>query len=361
MNEIRIAVVGVGNCASALLQGIEHYRRNTDDSLGLMHRDVGGYLPSDIRIVAAFDVDRRKVGKPLEEAVFAPPNCIRPICPVLPPTGVTVQMGPVLDGVAPHMEAFPEERAFRVADLPPADVTKALRAAGTEILLNYLPVGSEEASRHYARCCLEAGVSFINCMPAFIVSDPVWAERFRAARIPCVGDDIKSQVGATIIHRILAHLFEERGARLERTYQLNTGGNTDFLNMQEKNRLTSKKVSKTEAVQAALSERLADENIHIGPSDYVPWQGDNKFCFLRIEAKGFAGAPIELEARLSVQDSPNSGGVVVDAIRVCKVARERGDAGPLLPISAYTMKHPPEQMEESEACDAIQAYLLDLT
>ena len=358
MSEIRLALVGVGNCASALLQGIEHYRRNPDESVGLMHRDLGGYQPSDIRVVAAFDVDRRKVGRPLEEAILAPPNCIRPIYPYLGATGVPVLMGPVLDGVAPHMEAYPEDRAFRVAQLPPVDVAQALRDAHAEILLSYLPVGSEEASRHYARCCLEAGVSLINCMPAFIVSDPAWAERFRAARIPCVGDDVKSQVGATIIHRVLAHLFEERGARLERTYQLNTGGNTDFLNMLERSRLASKKVSKTEAVQSVLSERLADEDIHIGPSDYVPWQGDNKVCFLRIEAKGFAGAPIELEARLSVQDSPNSGGVAIDAIRVCKVARERGDAGPLLPISAYAMKHPPVQMDEPEARAAIEAYLV---
>lgn len=358
MTAIRIALVGVGNCASALLQGIEKHRRNPDDFLGLMNPDMGGYRPSDIRVVAAFDVDRRKVGRSLEEAILAPPNCIHPICPDLDPTGVTVRMGPVLDGCAPHMESHPENRAFRVSPISPVDVAQVLRDTGAEILVNYLPVGSEEASRHYARCCLESGVSLINCMPTFIVSDPAWAERFRAARIPCIGDDIKSQVGATILHRVLARLFEERGARLERTYQLNTGGNSDFLNMMERSRLTSKKESKTEAVQSALAGRLADEDIHIGPSDYVPWQQDSKVCFLRLEAKGFGGAPIELEARLSVQDSPNSAGVVVDAIRVCKVARDRSDAGPLLPISAYAMKHPPVEMQESDARAAVQAYIL---
>ncbi|GAB4256718.1 MAG: inositol-3-phosphate synthase [Deferrisomatales bacterium] len=357
MGEIRLAVVGVGNCASALLEGIEYYRRHPEESMGLMHPEVGGYRPWDIRVVAAFDVDRRKVGHTLEEAVRARPNCTRPICPDLPPSGVTVQMGPVLDGVAPHMARYPEDRAFRVAEREPVEVARVLRDSGAEVLVSYLPVGSEEASRHYARCCLEAGVSLVNCMPAFIVSDPRWGERFRQAGIPCVGDDIKSQVGATVVHRVLARLFAERGARLERTYQLNTGGNTDFLNMLERERLASKKVSKTEAVQSALPDPLPEECIHIGPSDYVAWQEDNKVCFLRMEARGFGGAPIEIEARLSVQDSPNSGGVAVDAIRVCKVARDRGDAGPLLPISAYAMKHPPVQMTEPEARAKIEAYL----
>ncbi len=357
MGEIRLAVVGVGNCASALLQGIEYYRRNPDECMGLMHPALGGYRPWDIRVVAAFDVDARKVGRPLEEAILAPPNCVRPICPDLPPSGVTVQMGPVMDGVAPHMADFAPERTFVVADAEPVDVAGVLRDTGAEILVSYLPVGSEEAARFYAGCCVEAGVSLINCMPVFIVSDPEWGERFRQAGIPCVGDDIKSQVGATVLHRVLARLFTERGAVLERTYQLNTGGNTDFLNMLERNRLASKKISKTEAVQSVLPEPLPPDQIHIGPSDYVPWQNDNKVCFLRMEARGFGGAPIELEARLSVHDSPNSGGVAVDAIRVCKVARERGDAGPLLPISAYTMKHPPVQMSEPEARAQIEAYM----
>jgi myo-inositol-1-phosphate synthase len=357
MAQIRLAIVGVGNCASALLQGIEYYRRNPAESMGLMHPTLGGYAPWDLQVVASFDVDARKVGKPLEEALLAPPNCIRPICPDLPATGVFVRMGPVLDGVADHMAHYPDERAFRVADAEPTDVAAVLRETGAEILLSYLPVGSEQASRYYAQCCLEAGVSLVNCMPAFIVSDPGWGERFRAAGIPCVGDDIKSQVGATIVHRVLAHLFAERGGRLERTYQLNTGGNTDFLNMLERSRLASKKVSKTEAVQSVLPERLPADCIHIGPSDYIPWQEDNKVCFLRMEGRGFGGSPIEFEARLSVQDSPNSGGVAVDAIRVCKVARDRGEAGPLLPISAYAMKHPPLQLEEAEARAEIEAYL----
>ena len=357
MPEIRVAIVGVGNCAAALLYGIEHHRRHPETSAGLMHAEVGGYRPWDIRAVAAFDVDPRKVGQPLEEALLAPPNCVAPPPWELPATGVTVQMGPVLDGVARHMAEHPPERAFRVADRPPVDVAATLRATSAEILLSFLPVGSEEASRHYALCCLEAGVSLVNCMPTFIVSAPEWGARFRAAGIPCIGDDVKSQVGATVIHRTLARLFTDRGAELRRTYQLNTGGNTDFLNMLERSRLSSKKISKTEAVQSVLPEPLPADQIHIGPSDYVPWQGDNKVCFLRLEAAGFGGAPIELEARLSVQDSPNSGGVTVDAVRVCRVARDRGEAGPLLPISAYTMKHPPVQMPEDEARRQLEAYL----
>ncbi|MDW7709101.1 MAG: inositol-3-phosphate synthase [Deferrisomatales bacterium] len=357
MGEIRVALVGVGNCAAALLQGIEYHRRHLGDSAGLMHREVGGYLPWDLRVVAAFDVDARKVGLPLDEALRAPPNCILPLCPDLPPSDVVVQMGSVLDGVAPHMAEYPEHRAFRVASREPVDVARVLRESRAEILLSYLPVGSEDASRFYARCCLETGVSLVNCMPAFLVSDPEWGERFRRAGIPCVGDDVKSQVGATVIHRVLARLFAERGARLERTYQLNTGGNTDFLNMLERGRLASKKVSKTEAVQSVLPRPLSPDHIHIGPSDYVPWQEDNKVCFLRLEAVGFGGSPIELEARLSVQDSPNSGGVAVDAVRVCKVARDRGEAGPLVPISAYTMKHPPVQMSEPDARERIEAWL----
>jgi myo-inositol-1-phosphate synthase len=355
--EIRVAVVGVGNCAAALLHGIEHHRGHPETTAGLMHAAVGGYRPWDIRVVAAFDVDPRKVGRPLEEALLAPPNCVARPPRELPATGVTVQMGAVLDGVAAHMSEHPPERAFRVATLPPADVAATLRAAGAEILLSYLPVGSTEASRHYARCCLDAGVSLVNCMPAFIVSDPQWGARFRDAGIPCVGDDVKSQVGATVIHRTLARLFADRGAQVRRTYQLNTGGNTDFLNMLERSRLDAKKISKTEAVQSALPEPLPADQVHIGPSDYVPWQRDNKVCFLRLEAEGFGGAPIELEARLSVQDSPNSGGVTVDAVRVCRVARDRGEAGPLLPISAYTMKHPPVQMPEEEARRQVEAYL----
>ena len=355
--KIRLAVTGVGNCASALIQGIEFYRNNPSEDLGLMHKNLGGYFPSDIELVAAFDIDRRKIGRPVQEAVFSPPNCVRPIWPTLPDYGITVQMGPILDGVASHMKDFPPERTFVPADEAPVEVELVLRQTGAEILVNYLPVGSVQASRFYANCCLNSGVSFINCMPEFIASDPVWARQFAARGIPIIGDDIKSQVGATIIHRVLTHLFEERGAKILRTYQLNTGGNTDFLNMLERKRLTNKKISKTEAVQSQFTTPLPDDNIHIGPSDYVPWQGDNKVCFLRIEAVNFCGAPLELEARLSVQDSPNSAGVAIDAIRYCQVARDRGEAGALLPASAYLMKHPPVQMEEGEARRQMEDYL----
>jgi len=354
---IKIAIAGVGNCAAALAEGIEYYRHNTDDTLGLMHKQLGGYLPSDIKIVAAFDIDERKVGKPLEVAIKAKPNCIKPIWEDLPSYGVTVEMGPVMDGIASHMKEYPEARAFRPADCPPVDVEKTLRETDPDILLCYLPVGSEEAARYYARCCLNTGVSLINCMPVFIVSGPDWGKKFFKQGIPVIGDDVKSQLGATILHRVLALLFEERGAQLERTYQLNTGGNTDFLNMLERSRLVTKKVSKTESVQSQLQVPLDADNIHIGPSDYVPWQNDNKVCFIRMEARGFGGIPFELEARLSVQDSPNSGGVTIDAIRYCKLARDRGEAGPLLPISAYCMKHPPVQMADHEARNLIEEYI----
>lgn len=324
---IRVAICGVGNCAGALIQGIEYYRHNPTVQTGLMHKNIGGYLPEHIQIVAAFDIDRRKVGRPLEQAVFAPPNCVFPIWTVLPHYGVTVRMGPVLDGFAPHMKEFPAHRTFLPAKQKPVDVEQILKKTKAEILVNYLPVGSGEAVRYYAQCCLNSGVSFINCMPEFIASNPEWAEKFEQRGIPLIGDDIKSQIGATIIHRVLAHLFEERGVQINRTYQLNTGGNTDFLNMLARNRLKNKKISKTEAVQSQLKKPLPEENIHIGPSDYVPWQGDNKVCFLRIEASNFCGVPLELEARLSVQDSPNSAGVAIDAIRYCRVARDRGNPG----------------------------------
>jgi myo-inositol-1-phosphate synthase len=354
---IRVAICGVGNCASALIQGIEYYRHNPSVEAGLMHKNIGGYLPANIQIVAAFDIDRRKVGHPLEKAVFAPPNCVYPIWPSLPSYGVKVQMGPVLDGVAPHMKDFPANRTFLPAKQKPVDVEQVLKKSKAEILINYLPVGSGEAVRHYAQGCLNSGVSLINCMPEFIASDSRWSEKFKQRGIPLVGDDIKSQIGATIIHRVLSHLFEERGVKINRTYQLNTGGNTDFLNMLERSRLINKKISKTEAVQSQLKKPLSEENIHIGPSDYVPWQKDNKVCFLRIEAVNFCGVPLELEARLSVQDSPNSAGVAIDAIRYCRLARDRGEAGVMLPVSAYLMKHPPVQMEEGEARRKMEIYL----
>ncbi|HYB11849.1 MAG TPA: inositol-3-phosphate synthase [Myxococcota bacterium] len=359
---IRVAIAGVGNCASALLQGIDHYRSlptQAHPGWGLMHLEMGGYRPSDVEVVAAFDIDRRKVGHPLHEAALAAPNCTTAIRANLEPRSVQVQMGPVHDGVAPHMADYPAERSFRVADEPPVDVAKVLQESGAEILLCYLPVGSSKAAQSYADACLETGVSLINCIPVFIVSDPQWGERFRAAGIPCAGDDIKSQLGATILHRMLVRLFVDRGVQIDRTYQLNTGGNTDFLNMLARERVVSKKISKTEAVTSQLPYDIGADNVHIGPSDYVPWQYDNKVCFLRVEGRGFGGAPIELEARLSVQDSPNSAGIVIDVIRYVRLARDRGLAGPLLPISAYTMKHPPVQMTDTEAAARIEAFLDD--
>jgi myo-inositol-1-phosphate synthase len=354
---IKIAIAGIGNCASSLLQGIEYYRNEPKEGLGLMHRDLEGYGPEDIEIVAAFDIDVRKVGRPLHEAIFAPPNNTKPIWKDIPSYGVTVQMGPILDGVADHMKEYHPDRTFVPAETDPVDVTAVLRESGAEMLLNYMPVGSEEAARFYAEASLAAGVSFINCMPVFIVSDPQFAARFADAGIPIVGDDVKAQLGATILHRTLAKLFSDRGVKVTRTYQLNTGGNTDFLNMLERSRLASKKISKTSAVQSQFDEPLEADNIHIGPSDYVPWQDDNKVCFLRIEGEGFGGIPLEIEARLSVEDSPNSGGVVIDAIRLCRIARDRGEAGPLYPVSAYFMKHPPVQIPDSSAKEMIEDFI----
>lgn len=355
--KIRVAVVGVGNCASSLIQGLEYYRTHrSEEPIGLMHATLGGYAADDIEFVAAFDIDQRKVGRPLSEAIFAPPNCTKVIQRPVRDHGVIVQMGHVLDGVAEHMSEYPEERRFVVSAAAPVDIAAALRASKADVLVSYLPVGSEQAARYYAERALEAGVSLINCMPVFIVSDPEFARRFGEAGIPVIGDDIKSQVGATIVHRMLARLFDERGMHIDRTYQLNTGGNTDFLNMLERKRLKTKKISKTEAVQSAMGERLPADAVHIGPSDYVPWQNDNKICFLRIEARGWGNVPINLEARLSVEDSPNSAGVVVDAIRLCKLARDRGLAGPLEAPCAYFMKHPPKQLAEHEARRRIEEF-----
>jgi len=360
---IRLAIVGVGNCASSLLQGLAYYAAQLRQSpkgrplSGLLHNSIHGYSPSDIRVVAAFDIDARKVSQPLEEACFAPPNCTAQFYPHLPQYGVTVQMGPLLDGVAPHMHRYPKGRTFVVAKKRPADVRRLLRRSGAEILVNYLPVGSEQAAQHYAEACLDTGVSFINCMPVFIVSNEAWAKRFTAKGIPIVGDDIKSQLGATVLHRTLAKLFCDRGVSIDRTYQLNTGGNTDFLNMLNQERLVTKRVSKTQAVQSQLDEPLPEENIHIGPSDYVPWQKDNKVCFLRIEGRGFGGVALHVEARLSVEDSPNSAGMAIDAIRCCRVARDRRQAGPLLEVSAWTMKHPPTQLSDYEAKLAIETFI----
>lgn len=353
MNKIKIAIVGVGNCASSLIQGIEYYKdKHESDAMGLMHWDIGGYKPSDIEVVAAFDIDIRKVGMDVSEAIFAPPNCTTVFCKDIPASGVLVSMGRILDGFSDHMKDFNEKRTFVPSNAPDAtkeDVVEELKRSGAEILLNYLPVGSEQATRFYMECALEAGVACINNMPVFIASDPEWADKFEKKGLPIIGDDVKAQLGATITHRMLADLFNKRGVKLERTYQLNTGGNTDFLNMLNRSRLASKKTSKTEAVQSVVAHRLDDDDIHVGPSDYVPWQNDNKVCFLRMEGKLFGDVPMNLELRLSVEDSPNSAGVVIDAIRCCKLALKRGTGGVLYSPSAYFMKHPAKQFTDDEA------------
>jgi len=347
--KIKIAIAGVGNCASSLIQGIHYYRLPHPVPQGLMHPRIGRWSPGDIEVVCAFDVDVRKVGKPINEAIFAAPNCAQIFHSELPDDSVPVKMGPTLDGVAPHLVEFPEDQRIVLSEQKPASVAEELKRSGAEVLVCYLPVGAEQAVRYYAEACLEAGVAFLNCVPVFIASDPDWAEKFRRAGLPLVGDDIKSQLGATILHRALAGLFSDRGVEVSRTYQLNTGGNTDFLNMLARDRLHSKKRSKTEAVQSQLKAPLPAEQIHIGPSDYVPWQKDNKVAFIRVEGAGFGGVPLELECRLSVQDSPNSGGVVIDAVRCLKLALENGDAGPLEATSAYYMKSPPKQIPDHEA------------
>ena len=360
MTKIKIAIAGIGNCASSLIQGIEYYKLDDKEPIGLMHREIGGYKPGDIKVVAAFDIDARKVGKDVSEAIFAPPNCTAVFCPDVPSTGVKVKMGRVLDGVSDHMKNYKESQTFVVSkeqESTKADIVNEIKNSGADMLLNYLPVGSEEAVRFYAECALEAGVAFINNMPVFIASNPEWAKRFEEKNIPIIGDDVKAQLGATITHRILADLFEKRGVKLERTYQLNTGGNTDFLNMLNRSRLASKRESKTEAVQSVLSRKLDDDNIHIGPSDYVAWQKDNKICFLRMEGKLFGDVPMNLELRLSVEDSPNSGGVVIDAIRCCKLALDRGIGGVLYSPASYFMKHPRIQVEDFEGRRRLENFI----
>ncbi len=361
MSKIKIAIVGMGNCASSLIQGIHYYKdKNAEDAIGLMHWDIAGYKPSDIEVVAAFDVDKRKVGQTIDKAVFAKPNCTTVFMKDIPASNVKVSMGNVLDGVADHMKNFDEDLTFLVADNPEAkleDVVNILKESGAEMLLNFLPVGSQKAAEFYAQACLDAGIAFINCMPVFIVSNPEWEAKFRDKGIPCIGDDIKAQLGATITHRTLTNLFKNRGVKLDRTYQLNTGGNTDFMNMLNRSRLESKKESKTEAVQSVAGERLADNDIHIGPSDYVPWQKDNKLCFLRMEGREFGDVPINIELRLSVEDSPNSAGCVIDAIRICKLALERGISGQLTSISSYVMKHPPVQFTDDEAYENTNLFI----
>ncbi len=357
---INLAVVGVGNCASSLVQGLAHYANGgANAQIGLMHWDLGGYRPRDIRVVAAWDVDRRKVGEDVACAIFAKPNCTAVFCDHVP-AGVRVRMGRVLDGVADHMADYADDRTFLLADAAEpdrAEVVEVLRETQADVLVNYLPVGSQAATEFYAECALEAGVAFVNNIPVFIASDARWAKRFADAGVPVIGDDIKAQLGATIVHRVLTDLFAKRGVKLDRTYQLNTGGNTDFANMANRGRLKSKKISKTEAVQSVAAHRLDPDDIHIGPSDYVAWQNDNKVCFLRMEGQLFGGVPMNLELRLSVEDSPNSAGVAIDMIRCAKIARDRGIGGPVHPASAYFCKHPPFQMTDDAAHEALERWI----
>jgi myo-inositol-1-phosphate synthase len=363
MAKIKIAIVGIGNCASSLIQGTHYYQgKNPQDAIGLMHWEIGGYQPGDVEVVAAFDIDERKVGVDVHEAIFSAPNCTTVFYSDIPESGVTVRMGRILDGFSDHMKNYDEKRTFILADEPEpseTDVVKVLKESGAQILMNYLPVGSEEATRFYAGCALKAGLAFVNNIPVFIASDPNgnWAKHFEEAGLPIIGDDIKAQLGATITHRMLTDLFAKRGVKLERTYQLNTGGNTDFLNMLNHSRLASKKESKTEAVQSVAAHRMDDDNIHIGPSDYVPWQNDNKVCFLRMEGKLFGDVPMNLELRLSVEDSPNSAGVAIDMIRCTKLALDRGQSGILEAPSAYFCKHPPRQFTDDQAYRMIEAFI----
>ena len=361
MEKIRIAIAGLGNCASSLIQGIEYYHgKDPGDAIGLMHWEIGGYRPFDIEVVTAFDIDKRKVGKDVSDAIFELPNCTKVFCEDLPKTKVKVGMGRTLDGFAGHMKTYDAKYTFMLADEREAtkeEIVRTLVESGAEMLLNYLPVGSEEGTKFYAECALEAGVAFINNIPVFIASNPDWAVRFKEKNIPIIGDDIKAQIGATITHRMLVDLFRKRGVKLERTYQLNTGGNTDFLNMLDRDRLTSKKMSKTEAVQSVLKERMEDENIHIGPSDYVQWQKDNKICFIRMEGKVFGDVPVNLELRLSVEDSPNSAGVAIDSIRCVKLAIDRNEGGVLYAPSSYLCKHPPVQYPDDEAYRMMESFI----
>ncbi len=351
MGKINVAIAGVGNCASSLVQGVEYYKDAREDQFvpGLMHVNFGGYHIRDIKFVAAFDVDANKVGKDLAEAIFTPPNCTVKFCNV-PPLGVEVMKGPVLDGLGKYLRSvIPVDKAQE-----PVDVAQVLRDSRADVLINYLPVGSYEGSRYYAQQALEAGCGFINCIPEFIVSDKVWGERFRQAGLPCAGDDIKSQVGATILHRTLVKLLLDRGVKIEESYQLNIGGNTDFLNMLEEERLSSKRISKTEAVASQVPYEVP---LRIGPSDYVPFLKDNKICYIHIRGRKFGDVPLTIDVKLSVEDSPNSAGVVIDAIRAVKLALDRKIGGPLIGVSAYFFKHPPIQMSDAEAKQAVEDFI----
>jgi myo-inositol-1-phosphate synthase len=350
--KIRVAIAGVGNCASSLLQGVEYYKdADPADSVpGLMHVELGGYHVRDVEFVAAFDVDAAKVGLPLSKAIWAGQNNTIKFSEV-PDTGVMVQRGPTFDGLGKYYRLTVEE-----SPAEPVDVAEALRAANADVLVSYLPVGSEDAQKHYAQACLDAGVAFVNAIPVFIASDPVWAQKFTDAGVPIVGDDIKSQVGATIVHRILARLFEDRGMVLDRTYQLNVGGNMDFKNMLERERLESKKISKTQAVTSQLDHGIAAEDVHIGPSDHVAWLQDRKWAYIRLEGRNFGDVPLNVELKLEVWDSPNSAGVIIDALRCAKVAKDRGIGGPLLGPSAYFMKSPPVQYHDDIAHQMVEDF-----
>jgi myo-inositol-1-phosphate synthase len=355
--EIRVAIIGVGNCASSLVQGIHYYRNAKDNEFvpGVMHTNFGGYHIRDIKVVAAFDVNSNKVGKDVAEAIYAEPNNTVVFAKV-PKTGVVVQRGPQLDGVNKYTATLvPVDEKQKAVD-----VVKALKDAKVDAVINYLPVGSQEATEFYAQAAIDAGAGFVNCIPVFIASTPKWAKKFEDAGLPVIGDDIKAQVGATITHRTLVNLFLDRGMKIDRTYQLNTGGNTDFLNMLERERLTHKKISKTEAVVSQIEARgqtIDADNVHVGPSDYVPWQKDKKICFLRIESKHFGDVPMHLELRLEVEDSPNSAGVAIDSIRCLKLALDHKLKGAIIEPAAYFQKHPPKQIEDRTARQLVEDYI----
>ena len=354
MGNINVAIIGVGNCASSLIQGVHYYKKvkETEFVPGLMHVNLGGYHISDINFVAAFDIDKNKVGKDLAKAIFTPPNNTFKFCE-LPATDVKVQRGMTHDGLGKYLSQI-----IQKAPGPTADIVKILKETQTDVVINYLPVGSEEATKWYVELVLEAGCGFINCIPVFIAREKYWQERFSNKKLPVIGDDVKSQVGATIVHRVLTRLFRDRGVRLERTYQLNFGGNTDFLNMLERERLESKKISKTTSVTSQLDYELDPTDIHVGPSDYVPWLTDRKFCHIKMEGRTFGDVPLDLELKLEVWDSPNSGGVVIDAIRCCKLALDRGLKGTLVAPSAYFMKSPPIQYTDDEARQMVEEFIV---
>ncbi|CAM4109272.1 inositol-3-phosphate synthase [Corynebacterium belfantii] len=353
MSAIRVAIAGVGNCASSLVQGVEYYKDASPDQQvpGLMHVQFGEYHVGDIEFVAAFDVDRAKVGLDLSEAINASENCTIRICDV-PETGVTVQRGPTLDGLGKYYRATVEESPAQAVD-----VVQVLKDERVDVLVSYLPVGSEEADKFYAQCAIDANVAFVNALPVFIASDPQWAAKFEEAGVPIVGDDIKSQVGATITHRVLAKLFEDRGVHLDRTMQLNVGGNMDFKNMLERERLESKKISKTQAVTSNLDQEIAARDVHIGPSDYVGWLDDRKWAYVRLEGTAFGDVPLNLEYKLEVWDSPNSAGIIIDALRAAKIAKDRGIGGPVYPAAAYLMKSPPRQMRDDAARAELEQFI----